>query len=85
MTAEELLSHLEGDHMARLRWLVLKEFGVLPGSRRAGRLSDEDCIICGAHMVLDRLEGQAPSAGERGVNKGFDESRFCALGGEKRR
>ena len=82
MTAEELLDRLEKDSMARLRWLVLKEFGVLPGSKRAGKLSDEDCVICGAHMLLDRLERENALPGERGANASFDDGRFRTLGGE---
>lgn len=80
MTAEELIKSVEGDSMARLRWLVLKEFGVLPGSKRAGELSDRDCLLCAAQMVIDRRERQGERA-EQGENPGFDEGRFCKMGG----
>lgn len=82
MKARKLVDQIESSSMARLRWLVLKEFGVLPGSKRAGELSDMDCIWCGAQMVLDRRE-KFGYQGEVGVNKDFDEEKFKALGGKK--
>lgn len=81
MTAEEIIRRLEGDALERLKWLVLREFGVMPGSKTAGELSDEDFIFCGAHMVLDRgLRSEAPS-GEGERNASFDEERFSQLSG----
>lgn len=87
MTAEEIIARLEGDYIARLRWLVLKEFGVLPGSKRAGELSDRELIRCGAQMVLDkraaREAGTACGADESGINLAFDNRRFFELKGEE--
>ncbi len=81
MTAEELIRQLEGSPVERLKWLVLREFGVLPGSKTAEELSDEDFIVCGAHMVIDRrMRSDAPS-GEGGTNCSFDEERFSQLSG----
>ncbi|PKM72480.1 MAG: hypothetical protein CVU91_08805 [Firmicutes bacterium HGW-Firmicutes-16] len=81
MTAEEIIRQLEGNSMERLKWLVLRQFGVLPRSKTAGELSDEDFIVCGAHMVIDRrLRSDAPS-GEGGTNGSFDEGRFSQLSG----
>ncbi len=79
MNADELIGRLAGDHLERLKWLVLREFGVLPGSKAASELSDEDFLICGAHMVLDRrLRSGVPSS-EGGLNSSFDEGRFSEL------
>lgn len=84
MRTQKLLESLEGDCVERLRWLVLKEFGVLPGSKRAGALSDRDCIRCAAHMVLDRRERTRERGFEGAVNTGFEQRRFEALGGERK-
>lgn len=86
MTLEELLSELEARPMERLRWRVLREFGVLPGSARARELSDLECLICGAHMVLDGRGTTGGSDGESAVNESFDRERFDGLrGGEHER
>lgn len=53
LTAEEVIGQLEGDCLERLKWLVLREFRILPGSKMACELSDENFILCGAHMVID--------------------------------
>ena len=57
----------------RLRWLVLREFRVLPGSEAARQVRDEDIIFAGVNMVLD-MEG-----GGREENHGFNETRFREL------
>ncbi len=79
MTAEEIIGRLETDYLERLKWLVLREFRVLPGSNTAKELSDKDFVLCGAHMVLDNRQlAEAPnSEGER--NGSFDEGRFLAI------
>ncbi len=81
MTAEEILGQLEGNALERLKWLVLREFNVLPGSKTAGEPSDEDFIICGAHMVLDRRLSYDAPTGEGEMNGSFDEERFSRLSG----
>ncbi len=57
--------------MERLRWLVLREFRVLPGSEAALQASDEDIIFAGVNMVLDMESG-----GDPGENPAFSEERF---------
>ena len=82
MTAEELLRSLENNPMERLRWRVLTKFGILPASRRGKELSDEEILICGAHMVLDA--GAVPGrygGAETGKNSSFDEDRYLRLAG----
>ncbi len=79
MTAEEIIERLEGNYIERLRWLVLREFQVLPGSKLACELSDEDFILCGANMVLDSRLRSGDSKAEGGRNNAFDEERFTAL------
>ena len=82
MSLEELLSALRSDPLERLRWIVLRRFGVLPFSEQARGLSDEDFVVCGAHMVLDARRGfGGGQGGEESINASFDESRFISLGG----
>lgn len=83
MSLEELLAALGADPLERLRWLVLKRFGVLPFSEQARELSDEDFVVCGAHMVLDARGSSRGGYGEGGVNASFDEDRFNSLGGSR--
>lgn len=79
MTAEEIIKRLEGNHLERLKWLVLREFGILPGSKMAKEPSDEDFVLCGAHMVLDNRLRSDFSDLEEGQNGSFDERRFLAF------
>lgn len=83
MTLEKLLNDLENSPMERLRWKVLCRFGVLPTSRQRRRLKDRDCIICGAHMVLDARERSGGREVEAAVNAAFDRGRFEELAGGK--
>ncbi|MGI5985032.1 MAG: hypothetical protein GXY01_02730 [Clostridiales bacterium] len=83
MTAEEIIARLEGDYLERLKWFVLREFRVLPTSKEAREMSDEDIIICGAHMILDKRMCFDTSGFEEGCNGCFDEERFALLSEEK--
>ncbi len=65
-----VLQELAADPLGRLRWRVLREFGVLPGSRLERGLSDAACLHCGLHMVLDT--GWTPME----VNPNFDPAVF---------
>lgn len=56
--------------MERLRWLILREFCVLPGSSAEREMSDGDVIFAGVNMVLDRETAHG------GENLSFDEDRF---------
>ncbi len=78
MNAAELIESLEKDHMERLRWLVLREFGIIPGSKRALCISDWDILRCAAHMVIDSRDSDA-DIGEQGQNGSFDKERFKRL------
>ena len=69
MSCEKLLSTLSADPIERLRWRVLREFGVLPSSDEAKKMSDDDCIRFAAHMLIDK-DGVSP------VNPGFDTEKF---------
>ena len=79
MNADELMSQLELDPLERLKWLVLCSFGVLPGSTAAQELSDEDYVVCGAHMVIDARLRSSAYFDETFVNSSFDESRYSDL------
>ncbi len=76
MTGQELLEKLANDPIERLRWVVLRSFGVFPVSPRAKKISDRRLIICGAHMVIDSWEKSESSLPERCTNGGFDEIKF---------
>lgn len=74
MTARELVAEVRRDPMERLRWRVLSRFGVLPCSREAREMTDEDCLRYAAHILADR-------SGDFGVNASFDSGRYSALAG----
>lgn len=66
----------------RLRWLVLRRFGVLPGSRTERGMKPEDFIFAGLNMVLDSAATAHNSTPAPPVNPGFDEARFLSMKGE---
>ena len=72
---EEELRRLEAAPLERLRWRVLKHFGVLPGSRQARALRDRECVRCGLHMVLDQRAREHSGGG--GVNPAVDMAAFA--------
>ena len=74
---EKLISELGKDSLERLKWLVLREFSVLPGSRAARKMREGDVIFCAVNMLLDRRRGGA----ERDENPVFDNGRSRELGG----
>lgn len=77
---EELLEILGGDPWERLRWMVMREFGVLPGSREERALSNVELLRCGAHMVLDvRAFARDGDSAEASSNPAFDSHRFAGL------
>ena len=78
MTAEDLLEGLRNNPMERLRWMVLREFGIIPGSRKAKSISDFDILRCAAHMVIDN-EAENNKAMELYTNESFDEKKFREL------
>lgn len=77
MTTEALLRALDGDPVARLRWLVLCRFGVPPGGADDAAMSDGDVLLAAANLVLDRRQGGKTK--ETGGNPVFDEARFTRL------
>lgn len=79
MNAGELFARLESDPMERLKWRVLRSFGVLPFSEAARELSDEDYIVCGAHMVLDGRQVSGIAEIEMEFNCAFDEKVYKTL------
>ena len=76
---DELLRGVRSDSMERMRWLVLREFGVLPNSRAARKMGDGDVLFCAMNMLLDR---RSVGAGDES-NPGFDPARFQRLGGDE--
>ena len=79
MTADDIISQLERDYLERLKWLVLREFRILPGSKAACEMSDEDFIKCGAHIVLDQKMRSKNTYSEYERNGSFDEERFSII------
>lgn len=67
--------------MERLRWLVLRSFGVLPGDASARSMTDADFVRCGLQMLLDLRQRTDGKADESGGNPAFDAQKFDALGG----
>ena len=57
MTTPELMNGLNEDSMGRLRWRVLRAFGVLPCSKEAQRMTDAECLEYALHMALDENGG----------------------------
>lgn len=82
MNAESLIRQLELDSLERLKWFVLQHFRVLPGSAAAQELSDQDYVICGAHMVIDNRQRSSVYQDETCVNTSFDENRYSNLSEE---
>ena len=68
----ELILEAKAQPMERLRWTVLKAFGVLPSSDDAKRMSDEDCLRFAAHMILDKTGNAAP-------NPNFDMEKYLNI------
>lgn len=67
--------------MERLRWLVLRSFGVLPGDAAARGMTDADYVRCGLQMLLDMRRHTGAKSDEAGGNPGFDSQKFESLGG----
>lgn len=74
---DSLLSSLSADSLGRLRWRVLREFGVLPGSRPARKLSDAQVVFCGLNLLLDQTAANIEPPPD--FNPAFDDSRFANL------
>lgn len=47
---------LKAEPYERLKWQVLRAFGVLPSERRAQEMTDGDYLYCVLHMTLDGEE-----------------------------
>lgn len=83
---ERLLEELAGDSLERLKWLVCRRLGILPGSWLWHSMTARRVLRCACHMALDaRSRGGFADGGaesERGAAEGFDWERFRELGGE---
>ena len=81
---KNLLSELSSDPMERLRWRILREFHVLPGSKVAREVEDSDVLQSGLHLLLDQAKGtptEDEPASSAGDNPGFEPERFETLKG----
>ena len=70
---------LEQEDYERLKWRVLKRFGVLPSELRARRMTDREYLYCAAQMLLDeqeKLEAMCPACREKAKR------RLCPVCGE---
>lgn len=81
---EKLLEELEGDSLERLKWLVCRELGILPGSWGWYAMTARRVIRFACHLALDTRGrgGSADAGAERETAAGFDLERFRELGGE---
>lgn len=77
MTGRELVGALKLTQMERLRWLVLQEFSVLPGSREARRMTDGRCLRIAAMLAAEKESGFYGEAECK--NSAFDEEKFRKL------
>lgn len=69
---EKLLSQLKKEPMERIRWKVLKAFGVLPTEARAREMTRGDYLYCALQMMLDReqkLQQLCPACRSRAEEK----------------
>ncbi|MCC8156635.1 MAG: hypothetical protein LUF68_06550 [Clostridiales bacterium] len=71
-----LLTALEQDSGARLRWRVMERLGICPISLRALLLTRRAAVRCACHLALSRAAVQ-PDAAD--ANPAFDPARFEAL------
>ena len=78
----DFLEALEKDPMERLRWRVLRSFGIFPASRQARRLGNRQLLLCAAHMLIDMRSSASQKEGFC-VNSGFDEESFRKRLGEQ--
>ena len=77
---ETLLAQLRQEPMERIRWMVLKTFGVLPSEERARQMTEGDYLYCAVQLMLDReekLEKLCPACRSRA-----EEKRCIGCGGE---
>lgn len=49
----QLSEALEQEPMERIRWYVLRAFGVLPSEKRAREMTEGDYLYCALQMMLD--------------------------------
>ena len=78
--ARRAMQALEQEEYERLKWRVLKQFGVLPGEARAQRMTDREYLYCAAQMLLDeqeKLDAMCPSCREKA------QRRLCPVCGEQ--
>ena len=83
---EKLLEELSGDCWERLRWVVCRRLGILPGSWGWRLMTRRRALRCACQLALDERESggtRRAAAGEfeRGESGGFDMERFRQLGG----
>lgn len=65
---EALMQALRDSPYERLKWYVLRRFGVLPSEERAKRMQDADYLYCVLQMMLDgeeNLDRLCPSCREK--------------------
>lgn len=53
---EKLRNQLGEDWEARIRWKVLRKFGVLPSENRAKEMTRNDYLYCALQLMLEREE-----------------------------
>lgn len=83
---DRLLDELAGDCWERLRWVVCRRAGILPGSLTWRLMTRRRTLLLACHLALDAREPgagrlDAAQGAERGVSGGFDMERFQRLGG----
>lgn len=77
--AQKAMQALSQEDYERLKWRVLKRFGVLPSELRARRMTDREYLYCAAQLLLDeqeKLEAMCPACREK------TKRRLCPVCGE---
>lgn len=82
MNTKSLLEEIQYSSMLRLRWRVLRYMGIAYGTKIEKEISDKDCLIAAANILLDRKIIETKT--KDGDNPSFDFNRFMYLkGGNK--
>lgn len=63
---EQIMDELREDAYERLKWRVLRAFGVLPSEARAREMTDGEYLYCVLQMTLDRRSGWSGCARRAG-------------------
>lgn len=76
---ERLLEELDADSVERLKWLVCRRLGIVPGSWSWRLMTGRRAVRLACHMALDARDTAGAGPEEAGQGAGFDMERFRAM------